>query len=195
MKVGIDLSLRSPGLVTMQKGVVTARFFPQRKRENGTHFECKCSWEGKALDFVCTVFPRKLDCDEHLINRCTVVAESIVEAIVCDLGDSKDLPLIGMEAYAFEAVSSSATSLHELGGIVKYLFAKKGWSWTDIAPTSVKKRFAGNGKTKKDGMRDVFVRGGMPDLDKAFQLDPARCANPVQDIVDAFAVLVSTVIK
>jgi crossover junction endodeoxyribonuclease RuvC len=66
-----------------------------------------------------------------------------------------------IEAYAFAAIGAGATTLHELGGMLRHRFQTVMVPWVEIAPVTVKRFGCGKGNAKKDQlMLAVFQRHG-----------------------------------
>lgn len=76
----------------------------------------------------------------------------------------------------------------ENGGILKHKLWKAGYDVSDdLPPTSVKKLFAGKGNAKKEEMHDAMVE--QLGINVAEALDGNASTSPVNDVVDAFAMV------
>jgi Holliday junction resolvasome RuvABC endonuclease subunit len=187
VKIGIDMSVNSPGIAVLQDNILTAWFYPHRKREIGFNRVSDVKHtDVKQLRVV--AFPGSPLTDEPdfwtKAKRIATDLRGIIQGLTGPVE-------IQMEGYAFDAISSSATKIHELGGVVKYQLAMQGIQWIEIAPTSLKKKFTGNGKADKVLMLETFIQMGFPDLMEYFSLSSTggKIPNPVQDIVDASALV------
>lgn len=175
--LGLDLSLTSPGIVILQEGVYYVYFFPIRKRE---------------MNFV-------FDSDSFKINSMNVmIADQITTfhkyEVICscisDLIDKHEVNHVIIEGYSYQSQSSSMSKLYELGGIVRYMCHTKKVAITEIAPTRVKKLFSSSGRSDKKDMYTSFIAKGFPPLLAIFKVEKCKdIPNPVQDIVDAVALL------
>jgi Holliday junction resolvasome RuvABC endonuclease subunit len=180
--LGIDLSLTSPGLVVQSENEYTAYFYACRKRDN--------SLASKSFAFDGGVFHlKKLQDQEqtdNLFGRYDVIVRDILRIV-----ETHDVKHVVIEGYAFSAQSSSTSKLFELGGIVRYSLWRKNITFEDIAPTRVKKMFTGCGKADKLEMWKTFHKiYKFPDLRTIFKVHNCKdVAHPVQDIVDAVALI------
>lgn len=197
--IGIDLSLKSPGLAiyNVKKKIIKCYFFPQRKRETGITIDhtigLRILGKNEKIKFQISPFPNGHIPQHCLITKYKTISENIIQAIDSEtIGIDKHCVRITLEGYAFNARSSSSSKLHELGGILKYLLHYNKYEFREIAPTKLKKTFSGKGNADKELMYYTFLKTGFPDL-----LDPfgfVNCKgipNPIQDIVDAIAIILS----
>lgn len=98
---------------------------------------------------------------------------------------------VQIEGYAFASSDSAhASRLAELGGVVKSYLHGRGFTYTEVPPTSVKKFWSGSGRADKLDMfkaaaerkHDVEAMGQEMMLKKSHD-------HPVEDIVDAMAIV------
>ena len=189
-KVGIDLSIRSPGVVVHlpKAKEFHAYFIPTRKRDSKVRFDGRMS-NGASFHV------RPL-CETGGVltlgdaSRFDFITSLIVK---CILRHEKDLGGVDvfMEGHAYGATTAGSARLIELAGVLKHKLHLRGFNVRVIAPTRVKKLFAGSGKAKKVDMYRTFEALGFPKLLTAFgfALKKERIPNPVQDIVDAVALV------
>lgn len=193
--VGIDLSVRSSGLAlySPSEKKIWTYFYATRKKDISRTYQSVCSWQGNTA-FSTEAFPRQLS-DMPLIEKYTQVTSDIIHTIQRHMVD-RDAVFIRMEGYAFGARSSSSSKLHEIGGILKYRIHEKGYEMEELPPTSLKKHFTGLGNASKCEMYNRFVELGFPMLMSEFGFteidsDKGDIPNPIQDVVDACALVSS----
>lgn len=129
------------------------------------------------------------------IAHYSLLCESIKQTIVHTC--QNDARHIFMEDYAYGITHSrSLSSLHEIGGIIKYLLQPLGADMTLISPTRLKKLFTGRGNASKQDMWAAFRKHGYPDISAVFR--PGSVSpmggrkpppSPVLDLVDAVALI------
>lgn len=182
---GIDLSLTSPGLVVHDTDTktITAYFYPARKRNRNIKLEVETEYAGGTL-FKLVPIPGKPGAGMSLVDRYAQISKDIVDRIPLSAR-------VLLEGYAFESRSSSASKLHELGGILKFrLFCRDRTRCEEVPPARLKKFFTGSGRADKLDMHTHFVTRGFPNLMECFGFSDCKgCPNPVQDIVDAFTLV------
>lgn len=183
--VGIDLSLSSPGLafyMTKTKQYY-AYYYPSRKKDFTRSRVIKME-----KDKVFNLCSLGKSCQEGtLVERYDRIVRDILVLISVHCPDVK-LTNIRIEGYAFDALSSSASKLHELGGILKHSLWRSGYSFEEIPPTRLKKWFTGSGKATKEKMYESFVSKGFPKLIEIFEMQECKgIPCPVQDVVDGIS--------
>jgi Holliday junction resolvasome RuvABC endonuclease subunit len=182
--VGIDLSLTSPGLAVYCENTLNLYFYASRKKDVTRKRQLTCQWNGKTIECLIQPFERQI-VDETILERYKMITEDIVGEIL-----KYPSTKIRMEGYAFDAKSSSISKLHELGGILKYLLYNNGRQFAEVPPTRLKKWFTGSGRASKELMYEHFILKGLPPLIEIFEMEKCKgIPNPVQDIVDAFALV------
>ena len=170
MLLGLDLSLTSPGIVTF----------------DGTHYRAHCYSPRKLVERHVDNFhfyPVPDISKLPLLDRYNHILTLITTAV----GDNVGTAII--EGYAYGANSAGSSKLYELGGIVKHHLHQLGWTIVVVAPTRVKKQFTGNGRADKAIMYATFLERGFPDLKKLIHSKAKGIPNPVQDVVDAVALV------
>ena len=183
--LGIDLSMTSPGLVVQDPSnkQIIAYFYPTRKKEISSV---------NAIDFIrneeqwlFVVSALKVCKSTVLMERYDTIRKDVIHII-----QTHDITSVGIEGYAFNAQSSSASKLFELGGLIRHAIWQQDIDYQDIAPTSVKKQFTGSGKATKEDMWLAYLKKGYPDLIALLRLNSVTTIpHPVQDIVDAIALV------
>lgn len=89
------------------------------------------------------------------LPRAIVISQEILGLIACCVPD-----VIVIEGYAFGNAHTLAT-LVELGTVVRYDLMKKRMTYSEIAPTKLKKFVCGSGAAKKELMlKAVYQRWG-----------------------------------
>ena len=132
----------------------------------------------------------------HCISTQDSKIINIINSIMWELANlSGDIHVV-IEGYAFNMQSSSCSILHELGGALKYCLNKNNIPYSIKPPTKIKKNFTGNGRASKRDMYNAFVTNLSVDLFTIFRMkdnDSKNIPNPIQDIVDAFAIVFPTI--
>lgn len=174
--VGLDLSLNSPGIAVEKDGEIHLCGFQQRKTDS----ELRNAPLGP-LRVTRLEYP-----DGDRWPRCCYVADHIVQWIK-DFGYGTVHVFI--EGYAFSmAGSASMSKLAEVGGVLRYLFMKHGWTFTEIPPSRIKKYFTGDGRAKKDAMIESFqTTHGLPLMNEVLKIMAHQ--HPQEDMIDALAIL------
>jgi Holliday junction resolvasome RuvABC endonuclease subunit len=188
--VGIDLSLSSPGLsiYVFNTKQTYAYFYPTRKKDVDRSLILDCSWnEGTGFHLCPFKEVEKSDLLDRYHRITTDIMDKINQHSSCASNTN-----IRMEGYAFDARSSSSSKLHELGGILKYKLHVSGYVFEEIAPTRLKKWFTNTGRATKEDMNKHFISIGFPNLLGIFEMNKCKgVPNPVQDIIDACALMQS----
>ena len=186
VRVGVDLSLTSPGVALF--------------REDQPHQVWLLCFQQRKTDELFTDRPLQRDPRVLYLTRLRYPEvdrwsrmDHIVTQIVSWIADRCGgvVPQIHIENYAFGAThSSSVSSLAELGGAMRLAWHRKGWTWRDLAPSSVKKAFAGHGRADKPAMLQAYLVHGWPALGDVLKCQPHQ--SPLHDLVDALALAVTT---
>ena len=181
---GIDLSLNSPGVVIVHGEHVYCMFIAQRQKHQ--------RMDKKVQTSTGTIHFRSLQPIPGR-NRQDPICRmgNTVQLIIHELKNFRPpISHVYIEGYAFNAIGSSLSKLHEIGGILKYELMKLNIEYTIIPPTTLKIFFCGNGRGTKKDMYDKMVSLVHIDiLHDVFALKNVgtNIPNPVQDIVDAYA--------
>jgi Holliday junction resolvasome RuvABC endonuclease subunit len=178
VSVGLDLSLNSPGVAVEQKGCIHLCGFQQRK----TDPEILSAPLGK-LRITRLKYP-----EGPRWTRCCYVADAIVAWIRGFVGEG-DTVHVYIEGYAFSmAGSASMSKLAEVGGVLRYLFMKQGWAFSEIPPSRIKKHFTGDGRAKKAAMLQAYTdKHGLPLMNDVLKIKSHQ--HPQEDMIDALAIL------
>ena len=184
--IGIDLSLRSPGIASLHKGVWYIWCFATRRREVGL---CWTSSDQQVTVKTLPAIPPRSTPD---IVRYTHIVEQIQTHCYphWPVGSC-----IHIEDYIYPkaALSGSAYKIHELGGILKYSLTRAGFIFQPVAPSVWKKRM-GNSKMSKQETLE-HVEKNIPQLNLmslfGFAPDKKEPPNPVQDMADAVGIVLA----
>lgn len=204
--VGLDMSLSNPGICIVQpiQKKITLFYFRNRKLEhNGIkkitdEKSCFYNW---FIEIICL----EQHSDDELkelgsSEKCNQYMARISMIITSILSVSKSCnTLVGIEHYSYNSIMSNAYStLMELGGCMRVALSSNFYRYEEISPTAIKKLFSGNGKAKKDTMYDAYQhKYHMPDMCEMIGLGGKtykHVPHPVEDLVDAFAVALSTIV-
>ena len=174
----MDISLSSPGYVVHDTELDTFHmyFYPQRKREIGMHRR----YENMTIS---ALKPFVYYDNMHRYHNMMTDLKNIISGH--GVGE------VCLEGYSYASHSSSSSKLYEFGGILRYNLTQLGLNYTEYAPGHVKKIFSGSGKATKNDMYTAYLQRGYRDLLVLFNLNSKSTSipNPVQDLVDAIAVL------
>jgi Holliday junction resolvasome RuvABC endonuclease subunit len=178
-RVGLDLSLRSPGVCSVMNGRIKFFYWPQRVTY-------------KTSEVITVVSPmitlvRFAPLPEERHPRMCRIVDDIVDVLTNSNPQLVlDASSVRIENYAFGvANSSSLTVLAELGGAVKTALCRLGIKWTETSPQAVKMQLTGNGHADKLTMIDEWERRFGINL--APMLECKRHLSPYNDLVDAYA--------
>jgi len=194
VRVGLDMSLNSTGMAIVDGKNIVLLFNPQNQKQ------CRIYWQRELQGFHFTIRPfqtkphtkalkPKLSKQEKKQIQIQKIS-SIINNILRELQQYyHSNTRIYIEDYAYGMTNSSSMSvLHELGGALKYMLAKKNIPYEAISPSSAKKRFAGTGRASKLDMYTALQNLFPIPLWQIFGKSPGpKLPNPIQDIVDAFA--------
>lgn len=181
----MDLSLRCPSvaIVDRRTGKTTVLWWTQRKRENALKERYRVSGKVSWIRFEELKETDKTGC----MGRALHIRRDIASVL-----SSMD-PLqtrVQIEGYAFGSSDSGhASRLAELGGVVKSYLFEKGFAYTEVPPTSVKKFWSGSGRADKTDMIEAARTKGYPidELQRDMILKKVD-DHPLEDIVDAIAI-------
>ena len=167
--VGVDYSLRSPGICIITDSNVKLHFLTEKPK-----------WEGVILDggkFSITghTYPFWSNDQERHDKIANWVMSLLPEDCVC-----------GIEGYAFASTSSRLFQIGEHTGCLKQKLWHSNIPFEIFQPAAVKKFATSKGNAKKDLMVETFI--GQYNLDIGFHLGmkPGKVDSPVSDMVDAF---------
>lgn len=199
--LGCDFSLSSPGVMLMdsEAHVLYAIGWADRKREIG--LQCQVDqafafWGGVQVQkFVLRMYD-PIDIKASVVSRAHKISTDLM-GFVRQVGCVPDNTVVGIEGYAFNAQGCSMTRLSELGGICKHSLFRHGFAFVEYPPTHVKKMFCGKGNANKLEMCQWYhdKSAQRPSLFNllGLRLSPKnKVPHPIEDLVDAFAVVVTT---
>lgn len=186
--LGLDLSITSPGIVVCDEKncIMIAYFYPLRKRDIGFNKILPFKYKNIPWQFQIVALLEDNLKAKSMMERYDIILFDILKII-----DRYHIKEVFIEGYSYNSVSSSVSKLYEIGGIVRYTLWKRKISYHEFAPTSIKKIFTGSGCADKRQMYQTFVsKRNFPDLLLIFNLEKCKdIAHPVQDIVDAVALI------
>lgn len=176
--LGLDLSLRSPGICIRDESTQETHWtlFAQRKHQTPG----KYTWGNHSL-FLHPLLPAdKYQCIHTIVNTLDHVVQMYHprEAYI--------------EGYAYgitgSGQSSSQSTLCELGGCVRLLLHKAGVPFVEYAPQSIKRLFAGKGGATKEDMVGTWRETYRPSIvPQDLSLHCAPHQSPLHDAIDAYA--------
>lgn len=183
--VGLDMSLRSPGMSVYHSSTKTLILFgwKQLKRH-----ECFQGYE-EVCDMKNPLEIKKLQI--RLFDQLPTERWECITQVVDDITSflkvvPKDKVKIAIEGYAHNMQNSSSKSvLNELGGALRYRLMKLGLKWEEVSPKSAKKVFGKHGNCSKDDMINKYFDYGF----NCDYLSPTKMTDhPNEDMVDALAI-------
>ena len=194
IRVGLDVSLSSTGMAIIEGKNIVLIFKPQNKKQQRIHWQQELNgYRFSIRPFQCLkiMAPSKPGISKKQKKKIQSQKIShVVDAILSELQryDQKTTTVF-IEDYAYGMTNSSSLSvLHELGGALKYVLLQQKFQFEGVSPSSAKKQFAGNGRASKHDMLVALQTHFALPLFAVFGKTPApNVPNPIQDIVDAFA--------
>lgn len=132
--IGIDLSLNSTGISIYcpNSKSVHCYFYPHRQKDRNRVVTVRCVW-GDGVLFHITPFQGFRINTQPLMERYHTIVGDLLR-VVREHAPSADQARVYIEGYAFDAVSSSSSKLHELGGILKYRLYRNKYAYREIPP-------------------------------------------------------------
>jgi Holliday junction resolvasome RuvABC endonuclease subunit len=196
------MSLSNPGLTKLDIGLktITFYFFRNRKCEHGTILKIL---NPKSLFYNWTL---RIICIEHFTDDKMSSFGALhksnrylakVSKLVSYIGENDGNTIVGIEGYSFSfgfKKTSSQSTLMELGGIIRMLLSTHGHCTIELSPSNVKNLFCGIGNAKKLQMYECYQnRFHLPKMELLIGLksDKNKLSNPIEDLVDSFAVAIS----
>ena len=162
--IGIDYSLTSPA-VCINNGALMFFYLTNKKKWIGQQSEDIIGYEHKEWT--------------DPIQRFKNISDFVIDIIFQTYN-----PQIFIEGYSFGSKGQGLFQIAENCGILKYRLLQKGYSYTTVVPSVVKKGATGKGNADKDMMYEAFVKETKIDLKKLF--DTEKVGNPISDIVDSY---------
>jgi len=199
--IGIDMSLSSPGLTVVHPLTKTMNmyFFRSRRCERSAYFvveDAESVFFGWQFCITCIENTPSEIQESYGKNELYNRYLSKLLKLMAILGSCEDeWTVCGIEHYAFSKNTSSASTLMELGGVIRTLLSIQNYNVVELAPTAVKKMFSGNGKANKEIMNQIFIeKYKIPKIDLMIGLkDSKTVSHPTEDLVDSFAVAISCI--
>ena len=196
--VGIDMSIRSPGLAIVcdcsPTRQISLYFLCTRKRDRGRVFSTTLldgvRFHVKPLPDLAlslTIGSNMMFYDRLCTSMTNVIKSTCTnqQKVIC------------IEDYAFAVNNSSSMSrLHEVTGILKWMVYNEGWQIRLYSPSAIKLAFTGHGRADKNDMYQRCRELGYPCLYSVFQIPLPQITKkivpaPISDLVDAFALTYS----
>jgi len=197
VRIGLDMSLNSTGMAIIEGKNIFLIFKPQTQQQR------HINWQSNIQGYHVTIRPFSFTKTVPVLKPGTTSsnrekkriqsqkAAGVIDAVLQEIQDiTQDPVTVYIEDYAYGMTNSSSQSvLHELGGGLKYMLVKKNIVFETISPSSAKKRFAGSGRATKLDMYAALQDQLPIPLWTIFKKKKhrAKIPNPIQDIVDAFA--------
>ena len=194
LTIGLDLSLVSPAIVVYDALLNKWQFivFAQSKKHTPMMTDNM---------FVLPAIPDTAVNDqfryEHIVHHITKVLIPILDSATIRLLNIRPI----FEAYAFPSRYTSGFSykLHELGGLMKQFFFRRGITITSVPASRWKLLVLGNGHASKRDVYDFVVRTyptfEFGQLWSASVDHPSKGPpHPLEDICDAVCIILSSLI-
>jgi len=171
---GIDYSLTCPA-VCVYNGADTRPTF----RECHYHYLTKTQkYVGRFGPCMGHAYPSY----DHPMVRYSTIADWVVDCLRRHRSELWEVPLVGIEDYAFSA-NGRITDLSEYTGILKHKLYDMGIPYKTISISSVKKALVGVGNADKGKISEVYGK----EIPSVFQLGKS----PISDCLDAYGVLLA----
>lgn len=190
LQVGIDMSLTSPGMTLSFRRPSSQRVFHMIGYQNRVTKEL-CERRSLRPDFILTVRRYPIHINERWEKLDWLLKDMM--GIIKDERATGELGKVHVfiENYALGMRNSSSVSvLCEIGGVLRYLLLREGWSFSVISPTAAKKHFAGRGGASKLEMGEAYLQlHHYPDIQEIIKSRWDQ--HPVEDMVDSLAILLT----
>lgn len=173
MFVGIDYSINSPAIcMSTSEHIEDCHFYAfasNKKQESISHSQVNLTKRIKKFD--------------NRIDKYIYNAETTIKILL-----DNNINHVSIEGYSYNSISSSTIQIAENGGILRYYLNKNNISWTEYAPTEIKKFASGRGNAKKDLMYHSWISVGGLDLSTILDTENLD-SNPLSDIVDSYFIM------
>jgi Holliday junction resolvasome RuvABC endonuclease subunit len=198
--VGIDMSLKSPGVAVRRDGDTMTHLLGFQNREREAHRITNYLIQENKLTI--NRFPYELRKDSCRWKRTRYLVGTIVGWIGSFKKSNDEKVCVFIENYALSQnrghrQSSSVSTLCELGGCLRMALYEKGYDFYVLSAMTIKKQFAGHGHASKTDMITAFTeKYGYPSMRTILQI-PQNIVdqNPLEDMVDAIAILMTGIEK
>lgn len=207
--VGLDISLSNPGMAIINTSTQEIQFFFLQNRQFETTGTVQRVTSPESPFHEYTVSYHRLQRpllrtdvakDEfvHRFDHYTQLTQMFVGHLVqWTTPYEKDSISITVEHYSFNSRPSvSTTKLYEIGSSIRMALYSLGFSCKEISPCSLKKQFAKHGHATKKQMLDAYQNlYHMPSIFQGIGLHTQykNVPNPVEDLVDAFALAFTSI--
>ena len=186
IRVGLDISLKSPGIAIHDLNTDTWSLFCFAQR--ASDFTTVQSPQVHVLPAIPSTTKSNVERYEH-------IRKHLVDNILMKYREHEHVH-VNIESYAFGAKNSgSSYKLQELGGVLKHSLwiYFPTWTYSCIPPTQWKKRTIGHGNaTKSQVIEYVQTHGPCLDLCAAFGVTAnQKIPSPIDDLADAICFALS----
>ncbi len=198
---GIDLSLTNPGLCVINPSHRTIHLFSFRNRvcesnSNTLITDPESIFAGWLLKISVIESDQSSDKSYSLFRFQRYQEKLQIMVALINYHCQSHQRIVGIEGYSYQSGAGEAdTILKELGGCLRLLLCKEH-QMMEIPPATIKKLFSGKGHAKKPDMYQAYRNQyHMPDLFTLLHIkEPSsgKTPHPIEDLVDAFAVALST---
>jgi len=201
--IGLDISLKSPGIAVSRDDKIYAMYFEQRKHSVPPTTNDKVSL---------TALPLLLDASHSDMDRYQQLVAASVKWL-CGMVPNKERAsaIVYVEGYAFTR-SAYNYKLHEVTGILKFMLHQSGFTCQVVPVTTWKRQLTGNAFADKYQVLQTVNRRLNVDLAHLLQtkLSPAKplkgrkrrrgqnlqvmtrsVPTPLQDVADAIGIVLS----
>ncbi len=169
--VGIDYSLNSPAICIADDNFdfnkCSFHFLTSKKKHIGKMLENVIGYEHKEWT--------------DPIQRFKNISDFVIDIIFQTYN-----PKIFIEGYSFGSKGQGLFQIAENCGILKYRLLQKGYSYTTVVPSVVKKGATGKGNARKDAMHAAWFEETGINLQGAISPKKSVVDSPVSDVVDAY---------
>jgi Holliday junction resolvasome RuvABC endonuclease subunit len=163
--VGLDLSLRGTGMAILVNGGLSNYFgWTDKKYLYNKNKNVLCYYKLKN---------NSESCRQHRMHAITYWIDWILVELIREYGNA----IVAIEGPAFSKNSRGASSLYELGGIVKDSLFRACIPFRIYSPMTVKLAWTGSGTAGKDAMVDA--------ASVLFDLDLNDLGESAEDVADA----------
>lgn len=172
---GLDYSLTSPALCIGEAGASfhgcsCFAFAPSKK------------WIGNYPNVRLYEYPDW----ENKSHRYDILSEWVLHHL-----EEYEVDHLVIEGYSYGSKGRSVVDMGENGGILRWKLWNNKISYSEVAPSELKKMATGKGNANKEKMYFHFLEETDRDLIVELQKNGDKVGNPVSDIVDAYYLMKS----
>jgi Holliday junction resolvasome RuvABC endonuclease subunit len=176
---GVDYSITCPAICVYDPDLGFSYYaFPSTATK-----KLRNAYESSQSSIMTLEYQHKKDTFPHDIARFDAISDWAMSVI-----RENKVGEVGMEGYSMGS-KGKVFNLAENMGMFKYKVYKEGIPYSEIAPKSIKKSFVGNGNAKKEEMLEQFVKENGDILHRPLELDTDKLTSPINDMVDAYAII------